>query len=124
MSLSKLSMAELTAKLQNNEISIDEFQKALEDQKQERGNKGIGSIKVSDKGALSVKLNSQVKFPTTLYAFQWVQMMENVGQIVDAIFDKKDKLSFKDGQSLPTREQLVANIIQSLQEKVEAKKAA
>lgn len=119
-----MTLNELTAKLQNKEITLDQFQEGMKKLNAERGNKGINNIKLSDKKGLSVKLNSQVKFPTTLYAFQWVQLLVSAGELVDALYQHKDQLAFKDGQGLPSREELVKTIIESLQEKVQVKKAA
>lgn len=115
--LSKLSMEQLSEKLQAKEINVAEFQAAVAAQQQaerDKGNIGIQTIKVSDKKALSVKLRSQTRFPTTLYAFQWLQLLENLGEVVDALYENRGELSFKDGQSLPERDELVGKITESL----------
>lgn len=53
-------------------------------------------IKIGNKKNIVVKLGSQMRYPTTLYANQWQELSEVMPEILKFIEANKNQLSFKD----------------------------
>lgn len=66
----------------------------LENLKSGRGAKGVISLKVSEKGAVS--LYGLGRFPVTLYKEQWERLLGQADQIRTFIAENEDKLKKKE----------------------------
>ncbi len=62
--------------------------------KNKKASRGTLSMKVSEKGALSVY--GLGRFPVTLYKGQWERLLASADQIRDFIADNQDKLKTKE----------------------------
>jgi len=86
-----MSKNEILAKLASNEIDVETASKLLAEQETPQGTL---RCKVSEKKAVSVYgVNSRM--PVTLYADQWIRVLDFAEEIRKFIKDRKSELSFK-----------------------------
>ena len=82
---------EILAKLASNEIDVEAASKALAELETPQGTL---RCKVSEKKAVSLYgVNSRM--PVTLYADQWIRVLDFAEEIRKFIKDRKSELSFK-----------------------------
>jgi hypothetical protein len=81
------------------EIAMLREQNAVLKAKAEANKKtGVLTLRVSAKGAISV-YGLSAKFPTTLYASQWIRLLDRKDDLLKFIEANKDQLSFKEDKA-------------------------
>lgn len=89
-----MTAIEIMQEVQAGRMTVEEGSNAIASLAAPKKRKAV--IKVGNAGGVVVKLGSQVRYPTTLYANQWKELAEVMPEVLAFIEANKTRLSWKD----------------------------